>query len=177
MTSNSLVFLRAAAVAITVLVLGQVGVLAQTRSAEYRPAYVKETNNTEKPGAALFGDSTSSSDRVVQALQHAQAFLQASPPRYAEAEKAYRVAIGANRQDARAYFGLGYVYSAQRRYADALEPYKRAVELDPRMPEAHFNLALVYSRLHKKEEALKQVQILKKMKPDLVNILQQEINQ
>jgi tetratricopeptide (TPR) repeat protein len=177
MTGNSFVFLRAAAMAITVIVLGQVGVQAQTRSTEYRPpVYVRETKGPEQTGAALFGDTGSSNDRLTQALRQAQAALQASPPRYAEAEHAYRVAIAAKRMDARAYFGLGYLYSAQQRYGAALEPYQRAVEIEPRMAEAHFNLALVYLRLKNKEAALKELNILKKLKPALASQIEQQIN-
>jgi tetratricopeptide (TPR) repeat protein len=167
------VCLRATALAATVVLAGGIG-LAQKGATEYHPVVVTEKRPPQVEGAV--GGFSVSQDRFNEALQQAEVSLHASPPRYAEAEKAYHVAIAANRLDARAYFGLGYIYSAQQRYADALEPYQRAVEIEPRMPEAHFNLALTYLRLHNKEEAFKQLQILKKTKPDFASMLQQEIN-
>jgi tetratricopeptide (TPR) repeat protein len=167
---------RTAALAVTVVVLGGASVLAQGGLKDYRAAYVtqvRENGPRNATGVALGGINRVSNDRLREALLQAQAALHASPPRYAEAEQAYRVAIAADHRDVSAVFGLGYVYSTQQRNAEALELYKRAIDLDPWMPEAHFNLALVYLRLHNKEEALKQLNVLKKLKPDLANMVKQ----
>lgn len=170
--------LRSGALVVTVVVLGGASALAQ-QGKEYLPlnaGYVKETGPAEATGAASSQFTSSANNRLKDALQQAQAALQASPPRYAQAERAYRVAIAADRRNVSAHFGLGYVYARQQRYAEALEPYKRAIDLDPWMPEAHFNLALVYLRLNNKEEALKQLTILKKLKSDLASKIERQIN-
>jgi tetratricopeptide (TPR) repeat protein len=84
----------------------------------------------------------------------------ASPPRFADAEKAYLRAAKLDPKSAKAYVGLRVVYGAQN-YADKAKiAFEKAVELKPKYAEAHCNLALIYSAIGKKTEALEQLQIL-----------------
>jgi tetratricopeptide (TPR) repeat protein len=88
-----------------------------------------------------------------------QAFS-ATPPRYADAEKAYLRAAKLEPKAAKAYVGLGVVYAAQNYAEKAKTAFEKAVEVKPKYAEAHFNLALIYSAIGKKTEALEQLRIL-----------------
>jgi Flp pilus assembly protein TadD len=111
--------------------------------------------------------SHSADSRLANALDRAEAARVATPPRYDEAEHAYRFAIYADPNDVRAYFGLGIIYTAQKRDGEAIQAYRKAVEVQPNSDAAHFNLGLMYLRLNNKTEALKQATILERMKSPL----------
>jgi tetratricopeptide (TPR) repeat protein len=129
---------------------------------------VYENNELPKPGDAnRLGYSRADNAEVTRALDRAEAARTSSPPRYDDAENAYRFAIFADPYDTRAYFGLGFIFAAQKRYAEAGQAYRRAVDAQPDSPAAHFNLGLMYVRLNNNVEALKQVKILERMKSEL----------
>ena len=119
--------------------------------------------------------SRSADSRVANALDRAEAARLASPPRYGEAEHAYRFVIYADPADVRAYFGLGNIYAAQKRNAEAVQAYRKAVEFQPNSDAAHFNLGLMYVRLNNQAEALKQAAILEKLKSPLAARLNKSI--
>ena len=121
--------------------------------------------------------SRSADSRVANALDRAEAARLSSPPRYVEAEHAYRFAIYADPYDVRAYFGLGSIYAAQKRNAEAAQAYRKAVWAQPNSEAAHFNLGLMYLRLDNKAEALKQATILERMKSPLAAKLNKSIGQ
>jgi tetratricopeptide (TPR) repeat protein len=121
--------------------------------------------------------SRSPDSRVANALDRAEAARRASPPRYDEAENAYRFAIYADPYEVRAYFGLGNLYAAQKRNAEAAQVYRKAIGVQPNSEAAHFNLGLMYVRLDNKAEALKQATILEKMKSPLAARLNKSIGQ
>lgn len=132
------------------------------------PYVVYESNELPKLGDAnRMAYSRSDNAAVTRALDRAEAARTASPPRYDVAENAYRSAIIADPYDTRSYFGLGFIFAAQKRYPDAVQAYRKAVEAQPNSPAAHFNLGLVYVRLKNNVEALKQQKVLERMKSDL----------
>lgn len=142
----------------------QRSVTPQARS----PYVVYRSDELPKSGDAnRLGYSRADNAEVTRALDRAEAARTASPPRYDVAEDAYRLAIFADPYDTRAYFGLGFVFAAQKRYVEAVQAYRKAVDAQPNSPAAHFNLGLMYVRLNNNVEVLKQVKILERMKSEL----------
>jgi tetratricopeptide (TPR) repeat protein len=131
------------------------------------PNYTSSERLPKERGVERMSYSRATNSRVTNALDRAEAARLSSPPRYAEAEHAYRFAIYADPYDVRAYFGLGNLYAAQQRNTEAVQAYRKAVEVQPSSEAAHFNLGLMYLRLNNKGEALKQATILEKMKSPL----------
>jgi tetratricopeptide (TPR) repeat protein len=132
------------------------------------PYVVYESNELPKLGDAnRLGYSRADNAAVTRALDRAEVARTSSPPRYDDAENAYRSAIFADPYDTRAYFGLGFIFAAQKRYAEAVQAYRKAVDAQPNSPAAHFNLGLMYVRLNNNVEVLKQVKILERMKSEL----------
>lgn len=119
--------------------------------------------------------SRAADSRIANALDRAEAARLSSPPRYDDAEHAYKFAIHADPYDVRAYFGLGNIYAAQKRNAEAVQAYRKAVEVQPNSDAAHFNLGLIYLRLNNKAEALKQAAILERMRSPLAAKLNKSI--
>ena len=129
---------------------------------------VYESNELPKSGDAnRLGYSRADNAEVTRALDRAEAARTSSPPRYDDAESAYRSAIFADPYDTRAYFGLGFIFAAQKRYAEAVQAYRKAVDAQPDSPAAHFNLGLMYVRINNDVEVLKQVKVLEQMKSEL----------
>ncbi|MEJ7617129.1 MAG: tetratricopeptide repeat protein [Pyrinomonadaceae bacterium] len=97
--------------------------------------------------------ATSIADQVDEALEQGNAARDADPPRYAEAERAYKKAAALDARDARAYAGLGNIYYDQRSYAEAENNFRLATELDASDADAHRYLALTYIKAKKFREA------------------------
>jgi len=72
------------------------------------------------------------------AIELGNAQRDTKPPRYAEAERAYRLAEKINPKDARPHAWLGDIYFDQQRFADAEASLRRAVALDCAAQFAHF---------------------------------------
>jgi len=62
---------------------------------------------------------------------------------YVSAEKAYRRAQSIRRDDARAIYGLGNIYSDQQRWDEAERAYREAIKLDPNSEYAYIALSYV----------------------------------
>lgn len=92
-------------------------------------------------------------DQVDEALEQGNAARDANPPRYAEAERAYKKAAELDAREARAYAGLGNIYYDQRSYAEAENNFRLAVELDAKDADAHRYLAFTYIKVKKFHEA------------------------
>jgi len=66
-------------------------------------------------------------DALEDALALGNTARDADPPRYEDAEIAYRLAAKLNPKDPRPYIGLGNIWSDQKRYAEASRIYKQAL--------------------------------------------------
>ncbi len=176
--------LRTAALAISQLcVLAGAGaslyVQGQVTDPPYIHTYHEETIRDPRFGPGNSGGgigSPASSTPLTRALEQAESALKASPPRYADAERAYLKATYFDARDARAYVGLGRMYVAQNLFTNAVNSYKKAIEIRPKLALVHYNLALVYFRLNNKEEALKEQKILERLKSPLAKSLEAAIN-
>jgi tetratricopeptide (TPR) repeat protein len=164
-----------------VVIFGACSAYGQSpRPPQYRPTLPvvhRSFDHPEAGGSESMSYSRGENSGVVRALDQARAALQASPARYNDAERAYRFAIAADPYDTRAYFGLGFIFDAQKRYAEAIQAYRKAVNAQPNSPEAHFNLGLMYSRVDSKAEVLKQIEVLERMKSPLAARLAHQIGQ
>jgi tetratricopeptide (TPR) repeat protein len=70
-------------------------------------------------------------DEVEDALALANSARDDKPPRYSDAERAYKLAIKLNFKDPRPYQGLGNIYFDQKKFEEAAKAYKEALS---RMP-------------------------------------------
>jgi Flp pilus assembly protein TadD len=95
----------------------------QQRSSSEAP--LGEQNRPASPSPAT--DDTS--DQVEDALALGNAARDRTPPDFASAEKAYRLAWKLNHDDPRPYVGLGNIYFDQQRYPEAAKAYKDAIKL------------------------------------------------
>lgn len=75
--------------------------------------------------------------------------------RHAQAERAYREALGACGDDATLFFNLGVLLDDLGRTTDAIAAYERALSLDARLADCHYNLALLYEKLRDPKAAIK----------------------
>jgi tetratricopeptide (TPR) repeat protein len=87
----------------------------------------------------------------VQALMGQAATIMQGEPEQAEA--LLLRAIEVEPRNARSYFSLGRVYTAQENYPKAIDAYRKAMELEPEFPDAFFNLGFVYAMTHEFAEA------------------------
>lgn len=74
------------------------------------------------------GDSDNLSDEVEDALALGNSARDAEPPRYQDAEKAYRLAAKLDDHDPRPYLGLANLWYDQKDYQSAANMYREATE-------------------------------------------------
>jgi tetratricopeptide (TPR) repeat protein len=105
-------------------------------------------NNPSKPVAnkptrptAIRPDPAETEEKFEEALADGNDARDAR--KYAAAEAAYRNALKLKPRDARAYYGLGNVFTDQQRWEDAEKVYRQAVEITPNNPEALTALSFV----------------------------------
>lgn len=98
------------------------------------------------------------SKQVDSALELGNAARDSNPPRYADAERAYRLALELDPQESRAYVGLGNTFFDQRRYPEAEAAFRRATELDPEDADAFVALAYTANAQEHYEDAEKSAQ-------------------
>ncbi len=65
---------------------------------------------------------------------------------YVTAENAYSRARSLKPDDARAFYGLGNIFSDQQRWEEAEKAYREAIKLDPNSPEAHVAISFVLTQ-------------------------------
>ena len=75
--------------------------------------------------------------------------------RLAEAERAYRDAMGACGGHPLLLYNFGLLLEDLGRIADAAQAYALAVQGDPDLADGHYNLALLYQKLGKPREAIR----------------------
>jgi|GEM_PF-3140446 len=95
------------------------------------------------------------SKQVETSLELGNTARDSNPPNYYAAERAYKLALELDPEEARAYVGLGNTYFDQKRYADAEAAFRRAAELDPEDADALVALAYVNNALERYAEAEK----------------------
>jgi tetratricopeptide (TPR) repeat protein len=96
-----------------------------------KPQSSSATQETTGPQNA--GSQDDGADPLEDALYLGNSAREANPPRYADAERAYRVAAKLAPDDARAYIGLGNVFYDQRLFDKAAKAYKKAAELNEKL--------------------------------------------
>lgn len=72
---------------------------------------------------------------------------------YPTAVRLYRLAVGIDSTEVRAWLGLGYCLEVQGEFSEAASAYETAIRLDPRAPGAHRRLLDIYLRLKRWAEA------------------------
>lgn len=102
---------------------------AKAQTSQPNPASAPTTDKN-KPGAA-----TELSDAVEDALALGNSARDADPPRYQDAEKAYRLAARLDDDDPRPYLGLANLWYDQKNYQSAAKMYREATErMTPKKP-------------------------------------------
>ena len=98
-----------------------------TRAKEQQPS---QPNSTDKPTNSNGNPAANGemSDEVEDALALGNSARDAEPPRYQDAEKAYRLATKLNDRDPRPYLGLANLWYDQKNYEAAAKMYREATE-------------------------------------------------
>lgn len=115
--------------------------LPGTSSRRERPA----STRSAKPEQSVF-------NQVEEALQEGNSARNAR--RYDEALAHYKRAVSLNGNEARAYYGIGNIYSDQGHYAEAVTAYQKAITLNSNYADAYNNLGIAYYALKRYDEAL-----------------------
>lgn len=83
-------------------------------------------------------------DRSAEALSRAQKAIEHQD--FATAERELKSALEVDPKNARAWFGLGWVYAATDRTTDAIAAYRKSIEAAPNFFEPRLNLGLILAR-------------------------------
>lgn len=113
----------------------------------------KSTKKTTKTSAGASQAKVDLSKQVDAALELGNSARDSIPPRYADAEQAYKLAMGLDPEDARAYVGLGNTYFDQKRFPEAEGAFVRASQLDPQASDALVALAYTNNAQERYEDA------------------------
>ncbi|MBX2945602.1 MAG: tetratricopeptide repeat protein [Cyclobacteriaceae bacterium] len=89
---------------------------------------------------------------------------------YPLAHKNYEEALRLDSCYADALNNLGTVYFRQKQYAEALQYYSTAIGCKPGFLNAHFNRANTFYELGKPDDALRDIQYIKREKPDTLTV-------
>lgn len=111
--------------------------------------------NAKVQPAAKVQPKVDLSKQVEAALELGNTARDSDPPRHADAERAYKLAMELDPEDARTHIGLGNTYFDQKRYPEAETAFRRAVQLDPEDSDAFVSLAYVSNAQERYEEAEK----------------------
>jgi len=87
-----------------------------------------ESKSTCKPAPKIEGNSDNLLDEVEDALALGNSGRDAKPPRYEDAERAYRLAAKLNPKDPRPYMGLANIWYDQKHFEEAARMYREAAE-------------------------------------------------
>jgi tetratricopeptide (TPR) repeat protein len=111
-----------------------------------------QQTNQPVPAPAPAADKKSSdatvelSDAVEDALELGNSARDAEPPRYQDAEKAYRLAAKLDDDDPRPYLGLANLWYDQKNYQAAAKMYREAT--DRMTPKNHLIKGALVSKIH-----------------------------
>ncbi len=78
----------------------------------------------------------------------------------------YERALSRNAHEARAYYGLGNIYSDTNRYAEAADSFEEAIRLKPDFAVAHNGLGTAYSMLRRYDEAIERFREAIELNPE-----------
>jgi Flp pilus assembly protein TadD len=87
-------------------------------------------------------------------------------PRFAEAERAFRIAARLDPEDARPHAWIGDINFAQQRWAEAEAALRRAIQLDPDDFVSYARLSYLFSRLGRFPEAETAANQVKRLRPN-----------
>jgi tetratricopeptide (TPR) repeat protein len=87
--------------------------------------------------------------------------------RFQEAERLYRIVLGADDRNFDALYRLGLIRLQQGRFGDAAKLFRRATKVDRGSADAHHHLAVALSGLDCDEEAIERYRKALAIKPDL----------
>jgi len=132
------------------VVLAPAAVLAQSQESKPTVRHHRvEEKAPEDPNAAL--------------LDQAETAMQKND--FAAAEATLQKVIASKPDDYRAWFDLGYVYSATQRPTQALDAYRKSIAAKPDIFEANLNLGLLLARQGQNAEAAKYLKAATQLKP------------
>jgi tetratricopeptide (TPR) repeat protein len=75
--------------------------------------------------------------------------------RLRDAERVYRAALEANREEAVLCYNLGVLLEDMNRKSEAIDAYRDAIGANPSFADCHYNLALLCEELAKPQEAIR----------------------
>jgi superkiller protein 3 len=84
---------------------------------------------------------------------------------FASAADALKQVVAAQPDLTRAWFSLGYAYTALHKYEEAIAAYRKAVELEPNLFEARLNLGILLIQLNNPQSALEHLERAATLKP------------
>jgi tetratricopeptide (TPR) repeat protein len=137
------------------LILAMVG-LALSASAEQKPAQSGSKAGTKRAPATRETALPAELQKAEEAISRRD---------YATAEPLLLQEIKNNPQDFRAYYDLGFVYSATNRREQAIEAYKKALSIDDTLAQAHGALGSLLLSAGQPEEAITHLQRAAQLKP------------
>ena len=117
------------------------------------PLQPKSTKKTTKTSASAAQAKVDLSKQVDAALELGNTARDSNPPRYADAEHAYKLAMGLDPDDARPYVGLGNTYFDQKRFPEAEAAFVRGTQLDPQDADALVALAYTNNAQERYDDA------------------------
>lgn len=100
------------------------------------------------------------------AIELGNAQREMTPPRYAQAETAYRLAAKLNPKDAKPHAFLGDILFEQQRFKEAETVLRRALTIDPKDVVSYARLSYVFSKLGRFDEADETARRLQALKPN-----------
>jgi superkiller protein 3 len=115
-------------------------------------------------GPAQESASRTHSPDVPTLLQIAQDALGRND--FAAAADALKQVVQAQPNLTRAWFNLGYAYTALHKYEEAIAAYRKAVELEPNLFEARLNLGILLFQQDDPQGALEHLERAATLKPD-----------
>ncbi|HVF28783.1 MAG TPA: tetratricopeptide repeat protein [Pyrinomonadaceae bacterium] len=133
-------------------------------SVKPRPARARTQTRTQ---TTIVSEPTEDAMALAEdAIELGNAQRDSKPPRYAEAERAYRLAEKINPKDARPHAWLGDIYFDQQRFAEAEASLRRAVTLDATDAISYVRLSYMYSKVGRFDEADEAARRVQELKPN-----------
>src|SRR5829696_2452771 len=130
--------------------------LAPAGNARARARVSKQINKMTDDAVTLAED----------AIELGNAQREMTPPRYSQAETAYRLAAKLNPKDAKPHAFLGDILFEQQRFTEAETALRRALNIDAKDVVSYARLSYVFSKLGRFDEADETARRLQTLKPN-----------